>query len=319
MKDKSGALLQNLIRFTVSRGVNRSGYAGGKRNTFSAYLFLGPALLLLFVFWGMPLVWAFLLSFTDFNINTLAGTEKTLFIGFNNYIELWTHPLFWKAIGNTLYFVLVGGSLTILVSLGAALLIDSQHIRFKGIFSTIFFMPVATTLVAIAVIWRFIYHPRYGWFNQLLDVFGMGGIDWLGDTRWAMPAIILMMVWKSFGYNMIIFLAGLRSIPGDLYAASCIDGASYWQRFRHITMPMLSPIFLFVGLITMIGYLQLFAEPYIMTEGGPLQSTVSIMYLMYEEGFRWWNIGYASAIAFVLFLLFLLGAKMQLSLRSVKF
>jgi multiple sugar transport system permease protein len=137
----------------------------------------------------------------------------------------------------------------------------------------------------------------------VLDLVGIHPIDWLGDPHWAMPTIILFAVWKNFGYNMIIFLAGLQAIPPDLYEAARMDGASSWRQFRHITLPMLKPTMLMVGILTVSGYFQLFAEPYVMTEGGPLQSTVSVLYLMYDEGFKWWNLGSASAVAFLLFLL----------------
>jgi multiple sugar transport system permease protein len=139
--------------------------------------------------------------------------------------------------------------------------------------------------------------------NYMLDLLGIQPVDWLGDPHWAMPTIILFAVWKNFGYNMIIFLAGLQAIPPDLYEAARIDGASSWRQFRHITLPMLKPTMLMVGILTVSGYFQLFAEPYVMTEGGPLQSTVSVLYLMYDEGFKWWNLGSASAVAFLLFLL----------------
>jgi multiple sugar transport system permease protein len=132
---------------------------------------------------------------------------------------------------------------------------------------------------------------------------GIHPIDWLGDPHWAMPAIILFAVWKNFGYNMIIFLAGLQAIPVELYEAARIDGASFWQQFRHITLPMLGPTLLMVGILTVSGYFQLFAEPYVMTEGGPLESTTSVLYMMYDEGFKWWNMGSASAIAFLLFII----------------
>jgi multiple sugar transport system permease protein len=137
----------------------------------------------------------------------------------------------------------------------------------------------------------------------MLGWVGISPIDWLGDPHWAMPAIILFAVWKNFGYNMIILLAGLQAIPAELYEAARIDGASAWQQFRHITLPMLAPTLLMVGILTVSGYFQLFAEPYVITEGGPLQSTVSVLYLMYNEGFKWWNLGSASAIAFLLFVI----------------
>ena len=143
----------------------------------------------------------------------------------------------------------------------------------------------------------------------------MEPIDWLGDPHWAMPALILMAIWKNFGFNMIIFIAGMQNIPVTLYEAAQIDGAGAWRQFRYITLPLLGPTFLLVALMTIIGYFQVFAEPYVMTQGGPANSTVSIVLLMYEEGFRWWNMGYASAIAFMLFALILAATALQLRLR----
>ncbi len=141
---------------------------------------------------------------------------------------------------------------------------------------------------------------------------GLGPIDWLGDPHWAMPAIILLAVWKNFGYNMLIFVAGLQVIPEELYEAAAMDGAGAWARFRHVTLPGLAPVFLFVGVTTMIGYFQLFAEPYVMTQGGPLGATRSVVLFMYEEGFRWWRMGMASAVAVLLLLITLAGALIQL-------
>jgi multiple sugar transport system permease protein len=155
----------------------------------------------------------------------------------------------------------------------------------------------------VAVVWRYLFHVRYGWINQGLAQLGLPPIDWLGDPAWSMPAIIAFAAWKNFGGNMIIFIAALQAIPDDLYEAARLDGAGAWAQFRHVTLPMLGPTLLMVGILTTAGYFQLFAEPYVMTQGGPLQSTVSVLYLMYEEGFRWWNLGMASAVAFVLFAL----------------
>jgi multiple sugar transport system permease protein len=159
-----------------------------------------------------------------------------------------------------------------------------------------------TTVVAVAVIWRYLFNPQFGVVDFVLVHLGLPRIDWLGDPHWAMPMIILFAVWKNFGYNMIILLAGLQAIPADLYEAARIDGASAWRQFLHITLPALGPILLMVGILTVSGYFQLFAEPYVITEGGPLQSTVSVLYLMYDQGFKWWNMGTASAVAFLLFL-----------------
>jgi multiple sugar transport system permease protein len=206
----------------------------------------------------------------------------------------------------------VGGPLSIATSLGAALLLNSKLARFRPFFRTALFAPVVTTLVAVAIVWRYLLHTRSGVINYGLQALGLPAIDWLGDPHWAMPAIILFAVWKNFGYNMIIFLAGLQSIPVDLYEAARIDGASPWQQLRYITLPALAPIVLLVSILTTAGYFQLFAEPYVMTQGGPMQSTVSVLYFMYEEGFKWWNLGFASAIAFLLFLLMFAVTMVQL-------
>jgi multiple sugar transport system permease protein len=176
-------------------------------------------------------------------------------------------------------------------------------------------MPVVTTLVAVSILWRFIYQPRFGILNYLLGFIGIHPIDWLGDPHWAMPAIILMAIWKNFGYNMIIFIAGLQNIPEDLYEAANIEGASEWNKFKNITLPLLAPTTLFVSIITIIGYFQLFAEPYVMTQGGPLNSTLSIVLYMYREGFRWWNMGYSAAIAFILFFIIMVISLIQLKVQ----
>jgi len=261
---------------------------GGNR---TVILFLGPALVAIGVFFFLPVLAAFVLSFTDFDIYALGSFAYARFVGFKNYAQLLSDPLFWKAFRNTLEFLLIGGPLSIGVSLTAALMIQSKLVRWKGFFRTAYFTPVVTTLVAVAVIWRFIYHPRFGLLNYLLSFVGIGGVDWLGDQHWAMPAIILMAVWKNFGYNMVIFIAGLQNIPAELYEAASIDGAGRLQQLRTITVPLLAPTTVYISILTMIGYFQLFSEPYVMTQGGPLNSTLSIVLLMYQQGFRWWNMG----------------------------
>jgi multiple sugar transport system permease protein len=259
------------------------------------------------------------LSATDFDIYSISDAGNTRFTGFGNYTALLRSALFWRALGNTLYFSLVGGPLTILVALGAALLLNAKLVRFKPLFRTIYFAPVVTTIVAVAVVWRFVYHPRVGLLNQLLDMVGIAPVDWLGDARWAMPAIILLAIWKNFGYAAVIFLAGLQTVPEELYEAARIDGAGPVSQFRHVTLPELGPTFIFVGVFTGIGFLQTFAEPYIMTpEGGPLNSTLTIVMLMYREGFRWWNMGYAAAVAFVLFALVIAATLVQQVIRRAR-
>ena len=269
----------------------------------AGWAFAGPALAVIALFFVIPVLAALALSLTDFDIYALADRDNLRFVGLGNYAQLLADPLFWKALGNTFYFVLVGVPLSIAASLGAALLLQSRLARFKPFFRTSFFAPVVTTVVAVAVIWRYLFHTRYGLVNWALSGLGIDPIDWLGDPHWAMPTIILFAVWKNFGYNMIIFIAGLQAIPEDLYEAARIDGAGAWAQLRHVTLPLLGPVLLLVGILTMAGYFQLFAEPYVMTQGGPLESTVSVLYLMYEQGFKWWNLGNASAVAFILFVL----------------
>ena len=286
------------------------------RASLAGWMFAAPALLVLGVFFAVPVAAAFMLSLTDFDLYALADLGNLRFVALGNYLELLRTPLFWKAFGNTAYFVFVGGPLSVAVSLGAALLVNARLLRFKALWRTVFFAPVVTTLVAVAIVWRYLYHTHYGFLNYALGVFGLGPIDWLGDPTWAMPAIILLAVWKNFGYNMIIFLAGLQAIDPQLYEAAQIDGAGWGGQFRHVTLPQLAPTFLFVGILTMIGYFQLFAEPYVMTQGGPVRSTVSIVYLMYEEGFIWWNMGFATAVAFALFVIMLAGTFLQFRLQK---
>jgi multiple sugar transport system permease protein len=277
--------------------------------------FVTPALLLIGVFFAVPVLAAFLLSFTDFDLYSIGEFGATRFVGLKNYRDLLGNPLFWTALRNTLYFVVVGGPLSAAVSLAAAVAVNSKLVRWRALFRSAFFAPWVTTLVAVAIVWRYLYHPQYGLFNAALGHLGLGPIDWLGDPRWAMPSIILLSVWKNFGYNMLVFLAGLQAIPEELYEAAALDGAGAWHRFRHVTLPMLGPTFVFVGVVTMIASFQIFSEPYVMTQGGPLKATETLVLFMYEEGFRWWRLGSAAAIAVVLFLITLAGTLIQLRLR----
>ena len=288
--------------------------AGVSERNRSAWLFLAPALTLIGVFFFVPVIGGLLLSFSDFDIYAIGDPSVARFTGLANYKALFANPLFWKSLGNTFYFVIVGGPISVLVSLVAALLLHSKLARFRGFFRTVYFTPVVTTLVAVAIVWRYLDHPKYGLVNYALGWFHIPPVDWLGDPHFSMPAIVVLAVWKNFGYNMLIFLAGLANIPDELYEAAELDGAGWWHRFVHVTLPGLGPTFLFVAVITMLGNFQLFAEPYVMTQGGPVRSTTTVVLLMYEEGFRWWRMGMAAAIAFVLFLIMLAGTSIQLRL-----
>ncbi len=273
------------------------------RHSAAAWILAGPALAVIAVFFALPVVAGLALSLTDFDLYALADLSTLRFVGLQNYARLLQTPLFWQALGNTLYFVAIGVPVSTGLSLLAALLLHSRFVRWHSFFRTALFAPVVTTVVAVAVIWRYLLHTRYGLINQALESVGVASVDWLGDPHWSMPAIILFAAWKNFGYNMIILLAALQAMPRELFEAARVDGASALRQFIDLTIPMLTPTLVMVGIMTVSGYFQLFAEPYVMTQGGPLRSTVSVLYFMYEEGFRWWNLGNASAVAFLLFLL----------------
>ncbi|GJM44117.1 MAG: sugar ABC transporter permease [Gemmatimonadota bacterium] len=286
-----------------------------RREARTGWLFLAPALLLLGVFFLVPVLSGLALSLTDFDAYAIGSPDLARFVGIDNYVQTLASDEFWAALRNTLYFAVLAGPLSILVSLGAALLVDAPITRARAVFRVAYFVPVVTTLVAVAIVWRYLYHPRYGVLNFLLGLVGVDPIHWLGDPHWAMPAIVILAVWKNFGYNMLIFVAGLQSVPKELYEVAAVDGAGRRHQFLHITVPSLAPIFLFVGITTMIGSFQVFAEPYVMTQGGPLGSTRTLLLHMYEEGFRWWRLGTASTIAVLLLILTLIGTAVQLRLR----
>jgi multiple sugar transport system permease protein len=272
---------------------------------------LVPALAVLGLFFLLPVLGAFLLGFTDFDLYALGDSSNARFVGLANYGRVLSDPLFWKSLRNTAFFVVAGGPLTVGLALFVAVLLAARLVRFRSFFRSIFFAPVVTTLVAVSVVWKYLYQPRSGLLNVLLGWAGLPAVDWLGDPAWAMPAIILMATWKNFGTSVVLFLAGIQAIPESLYEAARIDGASPAQQFRHVTLPLLAPTLLFVGLTTTIGYFQLFAEPYVMTRGGPLHATRSVALHMYDTGFRWWNLGGAAAIAFVLFAVILAVTALQ--------
>ncbi len=275
-----------------------------------------PALTAIGLFFLVPALAALVLSFTDFDIYALANLNNLRFIGLENYQRLVTNPLFWQAMGNTMWFVLFGVPLVVIASLAAAMLVNAKTLRWRAVWRVALFAPFVTTLVATAVVWNYLLHTRYGLINYALGGLGIAPVDWLGNPKTALPAILLFVAWKSFGYNMIIFLAALQAVSRDLEDAARVDGAGAWMRFRHVTLPAIAPTVLLVAILTVAGMFQLFAEPYVMTQGGPARSTVTVLYFMFEEGFKWWNLGSGSAVAFILFLCILGVTFVQLKLAK---
>lgn len=273
-----------------------------------------PALAAILLFFVLPAAASLFLSFTDFDIYALADIGNLRFVGLANYERLLENPLFWKAMTNTLLFVGIGTPFIVALSLFAAMLVNSRWLQWRPVWRVALFAPYVTTLVATAVVWRYLLHTRYGLLNYLLSLFGVPPIDWLGSPTASLPAILLFVGWKTFGYNMIIFLAALQTVPRELDEAARIDGAGWFTRLRHVTLPAIGPTLLLVSVLTVAGMFQLFAEPYVMTQGGPAQSTVTILYFMYEEGFKWWNLGSGAAVAFLLFLCILAVTLVQLRL-----
>lgn len=262
---------------------------------FCAWLFIAPALLGTLVFIILPIFCSFYFSFLDWDL--LAKPE---FVGLENYIELLKDKFFWEILGNTLVYAVFTTVFGVIVPLVLAVVLNNK-LKFSGILKTIYFIPFITPMIVIAVVWAWIFDPNYGIVNWLLNI----KLKWLYDTVLAMPVLIFVSVWKNIGYNMLILLAGLQTIPDNLNEAAEIDGATSLQKFFHVTLPMLSPTILFVCLVTTISSFQVFDLIYLMTQGGPENSTTVLVYWMYKNAFEFFKIGKASAIAFILFFVIL--------------
>ena len=276
---------------------------------FTLPVLIGTTLMLV-----LPTVGALLLSLTDFDIYALADIGNLRFVGTGNYAELLHTPLFWRAVGNTALFAGLGVPAAIGTSLLAAVLLSSATLRWRPLWRLMLFAPYVTTLVATALVWRYVLDTRTGLLNYLLSLIGIAPVDWLGDPSTSIPATLLFIVWKAFGYNMLVFVAALSTVPPDLYEAARLDGAGAWSRFRHVTLPAIGPALLLAGVLSVANFLQIFSEPYVMTHGGPAQSTVTILYFMFDQGFTWWNLGVASAVAVLLFVVILMLTAAQVRL-----
>ncbi|MFD5388395.1 carbohydrate ABC transporter permease [Streptomyces sp. NPDC059474] len=263
--------------------------------TLAAWLFLLPSLAGFLVFTAGPVIAAGVISLLDWNL-----FSPPRFIGLDNFARLGPDDTFWSALGNTAYFTFVSVPLTLLVSLGLALLLN-QGLRRMAVFRSLLLLPYATITVAVAFVWVWLYIPHDGLINAVLGVFGIDGPAWLISDDWAMPALIVMSVWKSFGFGMVIFLAGLQAIPQQLYEAAKVDGASPWRTFREVTLPLLSPSVFFTVVTSIIGSFQVFDQALVMTDGGPGTSTTTLVMYIYRTGFENYEQGYAAAQSMVLF------------------
>lgn len=277
----------------------------------TGWAFSSPFVALFAVFMAIPIVASFLISFTSFNIGNIQSWTSAEFVGLDNYTHALGDERFLKSLRNTAYFVVVGVPGTIVCAIAVAVALNHVVGRMKTVFRVGYYLPVVTSIVAIAVIWRYLLAPDVGLVNSLLEQLGITGPNWLGNTKTAMPSIIALGIWRNVGFSMVIFLAALQTIDPALYDAAKVDGARGWSLFRYITLPLLRPATLFVAVITSIGYLQVFEEPFVMTNGGPVDSTLTTSMLIYEQGFRFFNLGYASAIAYVLFVIIAVLAVLQ--------
>ncbi len=275
-----------------------------------AILFLAPALLGIGLFSLVPTIGSLLISFTSWDL--LAAPR---WVGLANYASLLADPLFYQVAGNTVLFVILYVALDIACALGLALALNTQ-VRGIGLFRTAYFLPVVTSMVAVSIVWQWIYDPRYGALDALLRLFGADPVHWLSDPRFALPAIVVVSVWKSLGYDMILFLAGLQGIPLEYGEAAAVDGASGFVRFWRITLPMLGPTLLLVGILATIRAFQTFDAVYMLTQGGPRRTTEVIVYWLFQNAFTYFKLGKASALAYLLFVVLMALTLFQWSLRK---
>lgn len=281
-----------------------------QKTTLIAYIFILPQIIGMLSFILGPMVYSLVISFSRWNL-----VDPPQWVGFENFRVQFHDPLFWKVILNTVYYSSVSVPLGIVISLGLALVLNN---KIKGVtwYRSIYFAPVVTPMVAVALVWAWLYNADFGAINTVLNYVGIKGPKWLADTTWAMPSIIIMSIWKSVGFNMVIFLAGLQDIPEQVYEAADLDGANRWYKFRDVTLPMLSPSIFFVMIISVMSSFQVFSQIYIMTGGGPANSTNVIVLHIYNLAFRYWKMGEGSVVGWVLFAIILLFTLIQFGLSK---
>ena len=272
----------------------------------ASWIFILPAILGTFIFIIIPVICSFGLSFTSWDL-----LNPIKFVGFENYNLLFKDDLFYKILLNTVIFALSTSVLGVIIPLVLASILNSK-IRGSEFYKTAYFLPFITPMVVVGIVWAWIFDPNIGLLNQVLHI----NINWLYDSKFALPALIIVSVWKLIGYNMIIFLSSLSAISNSMFEAAKIDGANAYQTFKNVTIPLLSPTIFFVIIITAISSFQVFDLIYLMTQGGPFDSTNVLVYAIYKNAFEYFNVGKASAIAYVLFAIILVLTLIQWSLRK---
>jgi multiple sugar transport system permease protein len=299
-----------MVESTTARAPRRR-MSLGNRETIAGYLFLLPNIVGFVIFTALAVLASAAISLTEWDL-----LSDPVFIGFDNYIELFTNdPLFRTVLWNTFYFTIVSVPASTVIALVLALVFNTG-LRMIPLFRTAYFLPVITATVVVALIWRWFYNPDFGILNYVLWRLGVDSPpNWLASRKWAMPAIIIMATWKQVGYSMVIFLAGLQSIPSSLYEAASIDGAGRWRRFLNITLPLLTPTTFFVLVISIIGSLQVFDAVLVLTDGGPANATRTMVYHIWQEAFVFLEMGYAAAVAWVLFFIVFLMTLLQWKLQ----
>ncbi|NLF01604.1 MAG: sugar ABC transporter permease [Anaerolineales bacterium] len=276
-----------------------------------AYIFLLPNLLLFLAFTIYPIFASFYYSLTRWTNLAEPGT----FIGFENYVQLAQDPIFRTVLLNTFYYTFGVIPLQTVLGLAIAVLLN-QQVRFRTVYRAAYFVPVVTSMVAVSMVWQWMYQREYGVINSFLKLaFGIQGPNWLFSEIWSMPAVIIMSIWKNVGYSIVLYLAALQGVPDSLYESAMIDGANSWKRFRHITVPLISPTTFYIIVLSIIGSFQSFDQIYVLTGGGPVRATSVIVHYLYQNGFQWFNMGYAASIAWVLFAMLFIVTILQWTQR----
>jgi len=301
--------------------LTRSGRAFGRRErhiNVLPYLFISPALLCLLAFGVLPIAVAAGVSLTDLNISGLAHYGNIHFVGLGNYRTLFHDPVFWQALRNTVFFIAIGVPTIIVSSLMVAIALNQSQSRLFRALRVFYFFPAITAIVAISLIWGYLYNSQFGLLNYLLSLVGVAPVQWLTDPLVAKFSVALVAIWRASGLDIVIFLAALQAIPKEYYEAASIDGAGEWRKIFNITIPLLRFAIFFVTVTTLINWMQFFDEPYVLTQGGPVHATTSMSLYIYQEGFGYNQFGFASAASIVLFAIIAFVTALQLRSRATR-